>query len=299
MAQPKIAFITYQDYGKYTSTVEDEDTVLFNFLKEKGLDLTFEIWNDPKVNWDKYDLLLLKSPWDYFDYIIDFREWLDVIEKKNIPMLNPLKTVRWNTDKHYLGDIEAAGFNITPTLWIEPGEAFKLEQIFRHYGTEKIIIKPCVSGGAKNTFAISRDNAEEQAIKLNALFAQESFLAQPFLPEVQTQGEWSFIFFNGQFSHCLLKTPQEGDFRVQHYLGGSIFPKDAPPHLLLQASGIVQQFAANCLYARVDCLEVNGSFMLMELELIEPFLFLFTHQNSLDNYYQALQQHLSKAGLKF
>ncbi|RDC62568.1 ATP-grasp domain-containing protein [Adhaeribacter pallidiroseus] len=298
MASPKIALITYQDQGKYTSTVEDEDTVLFNFLKNKGLDLTFEVWNNPEVNWDNYHLLILKSPWDYFDYIIDFREWLDAIEQKNIPMLNPLKTVRWNTDKHYLREIEAAGFTITPTLWIEPGEAFKLEQIFRHYGTNQIIIKPCVSGGAKNTFAISRENAEEQAIKLNALFAQESFLAQPFLPEVQTQGEWSFIFFKGRFSHCLLKTPQPGDFRVQHYLGGSIFPTEPPAHLLVEASGIVQQFAADCLYARVDGLEVNGAFMLMELELIEPFLFLFTHNASLDNYYQALEQLLKSAALK-
>ncbi len=294
MPAPKIALITYQDQGKYTSPIEDEDTVLFNFLSSKNLDLTFEVWNDPAVNWDQYDLLILKSPWDYFDYILDFKDWLDLIEQKKIRMLNPLQTVRWNTDKHYLKDIEAAGFTVTPSIWIEPGEAFKMEQLFRHYGTDKIIVKPCVSGGAKNTFAITRENAEEQAIKLNALFAQEAFLAQPFLSEVQSQGEWSFIYFKGEFSHCLLKTPQEGDFRVQHYLGGSIFPTDPPAHLLLEASGIVQQFAADCLYARVDGLEVDGSFMLMELELIEPFLFLFTCNNALESYYRALEQILQQ-----
>ncbi|MDQ3291356.1 MAG: hypothetical protein M3Q05_08715 [Bacteroidota bacterium] len=296
MSSLKIALITYNDQGKYTSSsIEDEDTVLFNFLNNKGLNLTFEVWNDPEVNWEQYDLLILKSPWDYFDYILDFRDWLDKIEQKNIRMLNPLKTVRWNTDKHYLQDIADAGFTITPSEWIEPGEAFKMGKLFRQFGTDKIIIKPCVSGGAKNTFAITRETAEEQAIKLNALFAQEAFLAQPFLSEVQTQGEWSFVYFNGSFSHCLLKTPQEGDFRVQHYLGGSIFPTEPPAHLLWEANRIVQKFAANCLYARVDALEVNGSFMLMELELIEPFLFLFTCENSLDNYYRALQQLITPA----
>lgn len=294
MPNQKLALITYQDQGKYNSSVENEDTFLLRHLQEKGLDITFEIWNDPQVNWEKYDLLVLKSPWDYFDYIKDFYEWLDLLEQKNIPLLNPLTTVRWNADKHYLRDIARAGFTIPPSLWIEQGQAFKIEHLFRQFGSEKIIIKPCISGGAKNTFAITRENAEDHAIKLNALFAQEAFLAQPFLPEIQSQGEWSFVFFKGQYSHSLLKTPQAGDFRVQHYLGGTISPADPPAHLLLEATGIVQQFAADCLYARVDGLEVNGSFMLMELELIEPFLFLFTCEGGLDTYYRALRELLEK-----
>lgn len=288
----QLALITYNDHGKYAAAVENEDTVLLRYLQEQGLAVTLEIWNNPRVNWEQYNVLVLKSPWDYFDYIQDFTDWLDQIEQKNIRLLNPLPVVRWNTDKHYLQDIARAGFTITPSVWIEKGEAFKINSLFRQFGTEKIIVKPCVSGGAKNTFAISRANAEEETIKLNALFAQEAFLAQPFLPEVQTQGEWSFVFFNGAFSHCLLKIPQAGDFRVQHYLGGSIIPTDPPPHLLAEAAGIVQQFAANCLYARVDGLEVRGAFMLMELELIEPFLFLFTNEGALPRYYQALRELL-------
>lgn len=292
MPNAKLALVTYNDQGKYTSTVENEDTILLNFLNDKGFNINFEIWNDPQVNWDQYDLLILKSPWDYFDLIHDFNSWLDVIEQKKIRMLNPLPIVRWNTDKHYLQDIAQAGFSITPSSWIEKGEAFKVEKLFRQFGSEKIIVKPCISGGAKNTFAITRENAEEYTIKLNALFSQEAFLAQPFLPEVQTAGEWSFLFFNGAFSHSLLKIPQEGDFRVQHYLGGRILPTSPPPHLLKVATDIVEQFAAGCLYARVDGLEVAGTFMLMELELIEPFLFLFTCENALENYYQALRQML-------
>ena len=288
MSSPKLAFITYNDQGKYTSTVENEDTVLLKFLQEKGLNITFEIWNNPAVNWDQYDVLLLKSPWDYFDFIHDFNNWLDLIEKKKLRMLNPLPIVRWNTDKHYLQDIANAGFSITPSIWIEKGEAFKVDTLFRQFGSEKIIVKPCISGGAKNTFAVSRENAEDHAIKLNALFAQEAFLAQPFLPEVQTQGEWSFVYFNGTFSHSLLKVPLEGDFRVQHYLGGHILPSNPPAHLLEVANQIIEQVAKGCLYDRVDGLEVAGSLMVMELELIEPFLFLFTNENAMENYYKAL-----------
>ena len=152
-----------------------------------------------------------------------------------------------------------------------------------------LLIKPRVSGGSKNTFALNRQEAEERKAALDTLFSEEGYMVQPFLAEVPEKGEWSFVFFRGQFSHSVLKKAKSGDFRVQHYLGGSIYPTATPPqHLLAQATRIARHFAAECLYARVDGIEVGEDLLLMELELIEPFLFLFTHGPAFAAYHQAL-----------
>jgi glutathione synthase/RimK-type ligase-like ATP-grasp enzyme len=288
----KIALVTYDDQGKYASSVENEDIRLLHYLQAKGLDIRPEIWTDATVNWQSYDLAILKSPWDYFDKIQQFYHWLSHLEKLQVPLLNPAPVVKWNGDKHYLTDIADKGLRVTPTLYLEQGQMPELDQYFDVFHTEKIIVKPCISGGSKNTFAITRADIARTTSLLQPLLEQETFMAQPFLPQIQETGEWSFIFFNGQFSHSLLKKAKPGDFRVQHYLGGTIHAGPAPAQLLSEATAYVEAFAKDCLYARVDGLEVNKHFLLMELELIEPFLFLFTHPDSYKNYYQALRRML-------
>lgn len=286
-----IALVTYQDKGAYTSpTLENEDDLLLNFLKIKGLSIEKVIWNDLDVKWEDYDLAILKSPWDYFDLINDFYSWLAKLKSKNIKLLNPIDVVKWNADKHYLHDIEKAGLKVTPSIFIEKGTEIDLKLYLEKFNSNKIIIKPCVSGGSKNTFKVTAANVEEVNAKLNPLLKQEGFIIQPFLAEIEEEGEWSFLFFGGKFSHALLKKAKAGDFRVQHSFGGTIHPQDPPPHLLASAEKYVDQFAKGCLYARVDGAVVNGEFLLMELELIEPFLFLASSVNSYDNYYQAFKK---------
>jgi glutathione synthase/RimK-type ligase-like ATP-grasp enzyme len=286
----QIALVTYDDQGKYASSVENEDNQLRHYLMQKGLSIRPQIWTDPHVDWQAYDLAILKSPWDYFDKIELFYGWLHKMETMGLPLLNPYQIVRWNSDKHYLADIEAKGFRITPTLFLEKGQTPDLNSYFDTYACSNIVIKPCVSGGAKHTFAITREEIARTASMLQPLLQQESFMVQPFLPQIQQEGEWSFLFFNGKFSHSLLKKARSGDFRVQHYLGGTIHTDQAPAHILQEATAYVEAFAGNCLYARVDGLIIHNHFVLMELELIEPFLFLFTHPDSYENYYQALRQ---------
>ncbi|HEX8348719.1 MAG TPA: hypothetical protein VF598_02040 [Hymenobacter sp.] len=246
--------------------------------------MTAEIWTNPTVDWASYELVLLKSPWDYFDRISEFYRWLDRLENLGVRMLNPIKTVRWNADKQYLRDLAAAGVSIVPTQWLAQGTPFEPTTLFDTLGTEQLIVKPAVSGGAKNTFSLSRAEAQAQKNHITKLLATEDFLAQPFLPQIQTQGEWSLIYLGGRYSHCVLKTPKSGDFRVQHYLGGGIEPQQAPAHLRPAADAIVARFAADCLYARVDGVEVNGELLLMELELIEPFLYLASDAGALARY---------------
>ncbi|MEH3114778.1 ATP-grasp domain-containing protein [Pedobacter terrae] len=287
----KIALVTYLDKGAYDSTtVESEDDKLLNFLQEKGLNIEKVIWNDVHIKWEDYSLAILKSPWDYFDLIEDFYIWLDLLETKKVKLLNPIGVVRWNSDKRYLKEIEAAGLKIIPSVFINKRNGVTLKHYFEKFNTNRLIVKPCISGGAKNTFKATIDHVEAMNHQLNQLIQEEDFIIQPFLPEILENGEWSFIFFNGTYSHSLIKKAKPGDFRVQPAHGGSVHTQNPGHDLIATAQQYIDLFAKNCLYARVDGTFVNGEFLLMELELIEPFLFLNTSPESYDRYYRALKE---------
>lgn len=292
MNTQQIALVTYKDAGKYTGVSEEENARLHQFLTQKGLQVTLEVWDDPAVDWGKYELVLLKSPWDYFDKIGTFYTWLDRLEELRVRVLNPISIVRWNADKRYLVELQEKGERVVPTLWLEQCSSLDVATVFEQLQSDKIIVKPAVSGGAKNTFALTPPEAEAQAESINSLLQQESFLAQPFIPEIQTKGEWSFLFFNGEYSHTVLKTAKAGDFRVQHFFGGTIHTPEPPAHLLEAAHNLVDKYAQGCLYARVDGIERAGELVLMELELIEPFLFMATSEGAIERYYEALAAQL-------
>ncbi|TYZ13510.1 hypothetical protein FY528_03620 [Hymenobacter lutimineralis] len=288
-----IALVSYagRTSSQYAvATVEDEDTLLERYLLGQGHQVTIEIWSDAAVNWQQYEAVVLKSPWDYFDRIAEFYAWLDSLEKLGVSLLNPISVVRWNADKRYLLEMAEAGVSVVPTQWLARGSSLNTADLFAALrAPERIIIKPAVSGGAKNTFALTAAEAAARSSELAALLAEEDFLAQPFLPQIQTQGEWSLVYLGGAFSHSVLKTPKSGDFRVQHYLGGGIAALPAPASVRQAADDTVRRFAAGCLYARVDGVVVDGQFLLMELELIEPFLYLATEPASWARYEQALR----------
>lgn len=280
-----IALVTCESLAQYAApNIDDEDSLLTRYLRAQGHHVEPRIWSNPAVNWHQYDLVVLKSPWDYFDRVQEFYAWLNRMEQEGIRMLNPVSTVRWNADKQYLLDMERQGVRIVPTHWLPRGTSFQAETVFEALATDRLVVKPAVSGGAKNTFELTLVEAQRRTSELTALLQTEDFLAQPFLPQVQSQGEWSLVYLGGQYSHCVLKTPKSGDFRVQHYLGGGIEPRQAPAPLRRTADDIVQRFAADCLYARVDGVEVEGELLLMELELIEPFLYLATAEGSFARY---------------
>lgn len=290
----KVALITCSDMGDFSNNVESEDDQVIRFFNEQGLDIKFEVWNDPAVEWKDFDALLLKTPWDYFDLPEKFDEWLQKIEDAGIPIFNSVNTIRWNADKIYLQDVHDAGFNIVPTLWLNKNSSFEAEALYEEVRSERLIIKPRISGGSKHTYAIKREESAAWKNKIDGLLQQEDYMVQPFISEIESKGEWSLLFFNGQFSHSVLKTAKPGDFRVQHYLGGTIHAIEAPDSIKSCAQEIVDAFAADSLYARVDGIEIDGQLMLMELELIEPFLFLFTHPDAMRNYYNAFMKKMQE-----
>ncbi|REA55426.1 hypothetical protein DSL64_28095 [Dyadobacter luteus] len=286
----KIAFITYSGSVKYSGANGfDEIQDLLPFLQNKGLDIHAEIWDDPEVEWQKYDVALLRMPWDYHQKFEAFNNWLDRIEALGIKLLNSYQTVRWNIDKHYLKEIIDAGFDVIPSVFLEKEWDGNFSTIFNSLKSDQIIVKPCVSGGSRNTFKLNAETARGRADEIVTLLLDGAYIAQPFMKEIE-DGEWSFTFFNGRYSHTILKKPKTGDFRVQQFFGGTIDRMEPEQSLIDQAASYLPAFAQDTLYARVDGVLVDGKFVLMELELVEPFLYLAYAQEAPENFYHALKE---------
>lgn len=287
-----IAIVSYFSTGAYDTNTIDEDKILSSILTEMGISHEIQVWSDPQVDWSQYSHLLIKSPWDYFDFYPDFLKWIEKIQDLGIPVFNDLKTVKWNSSKAYLLEIEAKGFPTIAGLILRKGSIPILTEIQEKVKSDTLVIKPLVSGGAKNTLKIPVKDWADYEEKVVQLLQEEDFLVQPFVPEVAEVGEYSLIFFNRKFSHAVLKTPAKSDFRVQHYFGGTILEIQPSAVLLESCQKLIDTFGPDTLYGRVDGVEIDGVFHLMELELIEPYLFLGLSEKAIPNYTAALKERL-------
>ena len=287
-----VAIASYVSVGAYDANTVDEDALLSEVLTEMGIAHRIVAWSDPEVDWSDFSQVLIKSTWDYFDYYPEFLDWLDRLEALGIPVLNEVATLRWNSSKDYLLEIESNGFPCVAGKLLPKGSLTTLDQLFELVPAEQLVVKPLVSGGAKNTLKISRTDEPAVLEKILQWVQEEDFLVQPYIKEIVEVGEYSLLFFNETFSHAVLKTPAPADFRVQHYYGGTIQEITPDATLLAAAKGLVDRYAKNTLYARVDGVLVDGVFHLMELELIEPYLFLGLSDKALPNYKAALRKRL-------
>lgn len=249
-------------------------------LKQFGMDVVNVGWNDPAICWEDYDAIVVRSTWDYHraDNYPHFMAWLERVEK--LPVWNPVRVMRWNSDKHYLRELQQMGVRIPPSVWVEKGEVANIAQMMRDNGWASAIAKPCVGAGA---YGLLRYDTIAQAQAGQDEFAQatakQAMIVQQLVEQIVTEGEWSYIFFIGadgqpSFSHALQKIPQTGDIRVQ---GGQNIPQNPSDEFIQQARDMVlavqSLFTTPLLYARVDVVPIDGVLMLMELELIEPYFF--------------------------
>ncbi|MEP1085517.1 glutathione synthetase [Algoriphagus sp.] len=289
---PHIAIVSYFSTGAYDTNTVDENLLLSSILEKLGISHQIVAWSDPAVDWSSFSCLLIKSTWDYFDFYEEFKSWMKAMRKLGVPVLNSLDTLEWNSSKRYLLEIEAKGFPVIAGLILEKGMEVSTSTVLEKITSEILIVKPLVSGGAKNTFKIAKKDWASNQVKIQNLVNEEAYLVQPFVKEVQEVGEYSLIFFNGKFSHAVLKTPATEDFRVQHYFGGTIHAIDPTSQMLDSCQKLVANFGKDSLYARVDGVVCGGEFYLMELEMIEPYLFLTSSTEALSNYEKAIASRL-------
>lgn len=273
----------------YKTDIPNEDELQLSFLCKNGIDAEIVIWDSEYVNWEEYEMVIIKSTWDYFNKPEQFRTWLKEMQDREINIYNSPETILWNMDKSYLKDLEKGGIPVIPTIWLDKGTETDLPIVMSQLKSNEIIIKPRISGASKNTFKVAGHNVMEVQQHFNDLIRQEDFMAQPFMPQIM-EGEYSFIFFNSRFSHAVIKAPHKDDFRVQHYFGGSITPYAPDKSIEQQAQKVVDSFAKDCLYARVDGLLIDGVLHIIELEVIEPMLYLHFSPYAFDNLLKAIRE---------
>lgn len=230
------------------------------------------VWNDPSVNWAAFDGLLVRSIWDYHLHHADFLAWLLRIGQLKVPVWNPLTVLRWNAHKFYLRDLADAGVTIAPTLFHRRGDTTGILRA-REMGWTDVVIKPAVSASGYRTHQFSLASAEAEGWIRDAA-AHGDYLVQPFLHGIRYAGEHSLVYLNGRFSHAVLKKPADGEFRVQAEYGGQAVAITPSPAIIRAGADILEKTGMPWLYARVDGLVDIDRFILMELELIEPDLFL-------------------------
>ncbi|SFI23778.1 ATP-grasp domain-containing protein [Halpernia frigidisoli] len=283
----KIAFLTSNKYPE----ILEKEKILASQLPEK-FKVKIEIWNDPKVDWASYDCLVFRTIWDYFEYPKEFDTWLNLIEKLGVKTLNPLSIIKYNQHKFYLKDLEKQDIAIIPTVFIPKNTRFDLGFIKdKQWG--KAVIKPAVSGGSYLTRLFSEDEISDVEAEYRCLAQETDFLMQPFMSEIEENGEISLLYFNGKYVYSVIKTPKKGDFRVQSLFGGHYEEYKPNEDLIKTGEKIIQKFNSDLLYARVDGIIKNGQFLLMEVELIEPDLYFDFVAEAKNLYLKALETKLN------
>jgi glutathione synthase/RimK-type ligase-like ATP-grasp enzyme len=264
-----IAFAT----GRAWADLVEDDRLVIEPLRARGVEVEAVVW-DASHRYSPGDSVVIRSCWDYHHRPEEFIRWARQLEREGVALWNPAPVVEWNHDKRYLRELHAKGALVPETAWVEEGADLELASLLAERGWTKAVVKPVVSASAWRTFVTEPRTAGADEPAWRQLLAEAGAMVQPFVPEVQTQGEWSLVFFGGKFSHAVLKRPRPGDFRVQSELGGTAALVQPPPALLEEARRLLALVEEPLLFARVDGVEVNGAFVLMELELIEPALFL-------------------------
>jgi glutathione synthase/RimK-type ligase-like ATP-grasp enzyme len=275
---PAIAFATYP---ALPDLAVDEHPLLER-LAELDIRGVPAVWDDPNVDWNQFDGVIIRSCWDYHLRVAEFFAWIERVERDGIPMWNAPATLRWNSRKTYLHDLTIGGVRTVPTLWLLADNARRatvtMESILDDTGWEHAVVKPVLSASAHNTWKVSRAEARAnggaQDERLRTLIARDGVMVQPFVPEIESDGEWSLQFFGGMFSHAVLKRAKPGDFRVQREFGGTHETVTPTPAVLRQAERALRSAPGESLYARVDGAVIDGELVVTELELLEPSLFL-------------------------
>lgn len=282
-----IALVTEQERPQLSQS----DSLLVAPLQARGITATALPWDAPGVAWDRYDALVLRSCWLYHQQAARFAGWLAALADDGVPLWNPAPAVQWNMDKAYLRDLAVAGVPIIPTVWLEQGATVDLAALLAAQGWATGVIKPRVGASAFHIWHCPRAAAADHQPRFQAMLAERGVMVQPLVPEIAA-GEWSLVFFGETFSHAVLKRPAAGEIFVQQRLGGSTVPATPPPALVEQAARALraarQITGTPLLYARVDGLVVEGHFWLMELELIEPGLFLPDAPRAADRFADAI-----------
>lgn len=285
----RVALLSIEDLSDFVA----DDELLVEPLRGLGHEAEFVPWRTP-AEWQDYGGVVIRTTWDYQNHLPEFLRVLHEIETQT-RLANPLEIVKWNADKKiYLQDIEKRGGTIVSTIWGESKiDSRQIQAWFEQLQTDEMVIKPTIGANAQRAFRLRRGAVD--AGELSEAFEKRSYMVQPFMRSIVEEGEFSLFYFNGEYSHTILKTPKTGDFRVQEEHGGIIQATKPAANLLATGEKIMQYISPTPLYARVDFVRTDdGEFAVVELELIEPSMYLREAAHAPRMFAEAIDSWLEK-----
>lgn len=281
---------------------DPDDRGLPAALAEEGIDATWAVWDDPAVDWAAFDLVLIRSPWDYTERRDAFVAWARLVPR----ILNPVDVLDWNTDKRYLGDLLLAGLPVVPSRFAAPGDPVDPAAL-----AGEVVVKPAVSAGARDTGRFTDPDAAWAHVR--ALHDRGAIaMVQPYVPSVDSEGETALVYLGGAFSHALRKGPilqGEGVAPLVDPVGGlpaaeamyageTITPREADSAQRAVADWVllyVRERFGPLAYARIDLVTgPDGAPLLLEAELTEPSLYLEFAQGAAERLARAVREALDR-----
>lgn len=285
-------YVNPSEVNPYIENVLLEDKLVQNALENNGLKCTRKSWSDPNFDWSSTKIALFRTTWDYFERFNEFSVWLDKVSKQTT-LLNSIDQILWNIDKHYLLDLKESGIRIPETIFIEKGENITLEELYQKTGWNKTVLKPAISGAARHTYKLTKENLSDHENIFQELIASEAMLLQVFQENVVTKGEVSIMMMGGKYTHAIIKKAKKGDFRVQDDFGGSVTkysPSDAEIAFAEKAFAACNPVPT---YGRADIIwDNNNELVISELELIEPELWFRFNESAAEHLANAIQSKL-------
>jgi hypothetical protein len=270
------------------------DHLLFEPLRKLGW-LAEEISWRKETDWNQFEAVIVRSTWDYQNNPAEFFSALENINRSTAHLENPLDMMKWNLNKNYLNDLREKDIIIVETIFENDFFEEKIPDYFDFFNTDEIIIKPCISANADNTYRIKTEEIKNRKLKFNNSFAGKDFMVQPFMKSIIDEGEYSLFYFGCEYSHTILKKPKAEDFRVQEEHGGKLFLIDPLPGHQNISKNILNKLDEIPLYARIDLIrDHNNNFALMELELIEPSLYFNMDKNSPQRFAEVFADWMNK-----
>lgn len=292
VTEKRCAFLTMDNTDGWAI---DSD-LSFEPMQALGWAIDMVPWQSANVDWEQYQAVYICTPWDYPANPASFIALLESIDASSAILVNDIALVHWTIPKTYLRDLETRGAAIVPSLWYDEFDVDTLPGLFETHRTSRIIVKPVVSTNAHDTFLLDKPVPDKVVAELKDVFATRPFVVQPFIESVLAEGEYSLFFFSNEFSHAILKTPKDEDFRVQEEHGARIISAEPEIELLETASALLRLVEPMPVYARCDFLRgPDGRFLLMELEVIEPSLYLRMNSDAPMRFARAFDSYVARS----
>lgn len=289
----RLAYLTMENTDGWSIDAD----LAFPSMEAMGWQVDAVRWRSEKPDWNRYDAVYIGVPWDYPEDPEGFLSTLGRIDESRALLVNDLELVRWSLAKTYLRDLEQRGADIVPSLWRDEMTPEVLDEAFDLHGTDRIIVKPVVSTNATDTYLLTRERARALKNELERVFMDRPFVVQPFIESILTDGEYSLFYFNRVLSHATVKVPKKGDFRVQEEHGADLASIEPEDTLVRTGDHVMSLVEPMPVYTRADFVRgADGRFLVMELELIEPSMYLRMDPEAPSRFARAFNEYVELKG---